>query len=291
MNPPSAATHARGGWYRAASWLCRLAVLGHAAGMFAIVHGLLQTQFGNLLFMHFDYPHETAVAIEKVTVSIYLGLAVVALFYPCWPVLVVLAAYAFIEGWSRVFLGGERFSEYALFDQALRWTMPLVVLALEGCRRCGGFTTWRRPLANGLLRVGIATVFLMHGLLCWWQNPKFVDLILGSLRNTFGGNATESAALEWMSWIAIVDFGVAAIVLLYPLGPVLAWAAFWGLITALSRVTSLGLQEYHEVLVRTSHFLAPLALWCLLLDARRARQQADQGVEPRPSAGSTSEGS
>lgn len=42
------------------------------------------------------------------------------------------------------------------------------------------------------------------------------------------------------------------------------WLSFWGLITALSQVTGLGLpgglSEYPEVLLRAPHFLAPLAL-------------------------------
>jgi hypothetical protein len=90
--------------------------------------------------------------------------------------------------------------------------------------------------------------------------------------------------------IAIVDFCVALAVLIYPtpllvprrLWPwpcaicpihrvivpaLLLWMTFWGLATAASRMTALGypngMYAYPELIVRGSHFLGPLALWCL----------------------------
>jgi hypothetical protein len=81
----------------------------------------------------------------------------------------------------------------------------------------------------------------------------------------------EATVAQGLRIIGLIDFAVALALLFRPLRVVLLWAAFWGLVTALSRMTAYGASQYPELLVRFTHFLVPLALWRLTaLTAKRA---------------------
>ena len=62
---------------------------------------------------------------------------------------------------------------------------------------------------------------------------------------------------------AVTRIATATAILFRPLRFILLWAAFWGLVTALSRLTAYGAFHYPDLLVRFPHFLVPLALWRL----------------------------
>jgi hypothetical protein len=69
--------------------------------------------------------------------------------------------------------------------------------------------------------------------------------------------------------------------------PLLVWLCFWSTVTAFSRMTALGVGSYPEVLLRSSHILAPVALWCLaayLSELRARRDVVDEVVPSAPSA-------
>lgn len=277
-----------------ASWLLRLAVLGHAIALFAMVFSARQTQFGNYLFMDLlvqrEDPHAEAVLIERITVSLYLAMGVLTLIKPLWPVLLLMAAYAFIEAASATHNAGYRFSDWAIPSQALRFGAPLVLMLLVLMPKIRLLAPWTPTAAASLLRVLVATVFFAHGYQALMANPRFIDLIIGTFANMLDTRITEAQATTMLHVIAIVDFCVAAAILIYPrpllvprrlwaspcricairrvIVPVLClWLALWGLLTAASRMTSLGhpemMSEYVEVVVRTSHVLGPLALWGL----------------------------
>lgn len=277
-----------------ASWLLRIGIALHAAALFLIVFSARQTQFGNVLFLewfvHLEDPHATAVLVEKITVSLYLAAGLVVLVKPFWPVLLLMAAYAFIEAASGTFNAGFRFSEWTIPAQALRFGLPLVLLIVVVAPRFRLLQRWTAPMAASLLRVLVAVVFFTHGYLALMENPRFIDLIIGSFGNILNMWVNEATAVMMLKVIAIVDFCVALAVLIYPT-PILVprklwaspcricairrvivpllmlWLAFWGLLTALSRMASLGytegMSEYLELLVRSPHVLGPLALWAL----------------------------
>ncbi|MFU8848480.1 MAG: hypothetical protein ACNA77_07160 [Opitutales bacterium] len=276
------------------SYLLRASVLIHALALFIIVFQTRQTQFGVLLFMNwlseFEDPYLAAVLVEKITVSLYLVAALVIVFKPYWPLLLFIAGYAFLEAYASAANSGFRYSEWSPAAQALRYGAPLVLLILVGAPKFEALRTWRLPLAVSLLRVFVAVVFFTHGYLALLGSPGFIDLIIGTSGNIFGARLSESAAVVLLKWIAVIDFCVALAVLVYPIpllvprslwaGPcricpirrgilpgLMCWLALWGLVTALSRMTSLGLPtglwQYPELLLRGSHFLGPLALWAL----------------------------
>ena len=97
--------------------------------------------------------------------------------------------------------------------------------------------------------------FVGHG--GWAVSGKvaFADLITKSLHNVFGLSVSTEAALPWVQFIGTVDLTIALIMVLALIGVwkgrgvlanlarsrvmvvIFAWAVFWGLATAFSRVT------------------------------------------------------
>ena len=258
-----------------AGWLLRAAVLLHALGVFLIVFSSLQTSFGNLVFLEWGFSHAQAVQIERVTVSMYLGLAIWAFIRPHWLVLVPVAGYVFLEAHTAFAMGGSRYSDLALGAQALRYLAPMALLLLVAPLLRNQPKRTHLSVVNWLLRIAVAVVFSVHGWEALQGYSRFIDLIIGTASNILDVRIAEQDAVLILQGIALVDFAVAGAVLVRPRWPVLLWLAFWGLVTALSRVTNLGLGAYTEVLVRAAHMLCPLALGFLLLALQRQPYPAD----------------
>lgn len=277
-------------------FLLRVSVFIHAVALFIIVFQTRQTQFGVLLFMdwlsEFEDPHLAAVLFEKITVSLYIAAGVVVLFKPYGALLLFMAGYAFLEALSGVMNNGSRYSEWSLVEQALRYGSPLVLLILASGSQMNLMRRWNRQLATALLRILVALVFFSHGYLALLGYPRFIDLIIGTSANIFGSRLSEASTVTLLKWTGGIDFGVALAVLIFPtplfiprrfwaspsqhslirravVPTLMLWLAAWGLVTALSRITALGLptglSQYPELLIRTSHMLGPLALWALLV--------------------------
>jgi len=241
-------------------WLLGAAILIHAIALFAMVFTAHQTHWGNYLFLVIGMPNAQAIFIEKITVSIFLIVTIVAVLRPRAYLLFPIFAYVFFEAYSGYYQGGYRFSDWTLATQALRYLTPLAFLVLV-LPQTRFFTESRKLLASGwLLRIGLVLLFISHGLLAFWENPAFIDLILGSAWNLLGISIAESTAVQVLKVIGIVDIVLAIGLLIRPWKWILYWMAFWGLLTAFSRITALGSWAYFEILLRASHILAPLIL-------------------------------
>lgn len=252
-------------------WILCSAVLVHAIGLWIVGFGARQTQFGNFLFMVLEFPHGQALVLERWFVSAFLLTAVVAFFRPRWWSLAPIVGYVLFEAWARYHQGGSHFSDLAIGAHALRWVTPLALigLVLPVLSR-----SWQLAWTDWMLRAAIATVFVVHGWECLRGYPVFADLIIGSTRNLMGISIAEATAYRAMTFIGVLDMAVAAAVLLRPHPAILLWAAFWGGLTALSRVTNLGMGQYVEVLMRASHVLAPLAVLALRAELPDLRSSA-----------------
>ncbi|TVR64698.1 MAG: metallophosphoesterase family protein [Gemmatimonadales bacterium] len=247
-----------------ARWLLSIAVAAHAVGLFVTVWGARQTHLGNFLFMVLEYPHGTAVTIEKWLVSVFLALALAQLLRPSLFLLLPVAGYVLFEAWAGAYQGGYRYSEWTVWAQTLRWSTPLALAVLVAWP----FARWlaegvRTAATSWILRGAVAMVFVVHGLECLWGYGAFADLIMGSARSVLDLRIREAQALQIMQVIGVVDLLVAAAVLVRPWRAVLLWAAFWGAITAVSRMTALGMGAWIEVALRTSHVLGPLTILAL----------------------------
>jgi len=112
------------------------------------------------------------------------------------------------------------------------------------------------------LRIAVFGEFLGHGVLALQHKASFVALI-----ESFTGFEAAICA-EILFVIGIIDLMVAFIVLFKPLRIVLAYAVFWGFVTALARplYAGAGILAFVE---RFTNWGAPLAL--LLLRGKTTR--------------------
>lgn len=244
--------------------ILNLAILLHAFGLFLTFFRGHHTNFGNYMFMVLEIDHSKAFSIETIAISIFLFFTVINVFFTRFFILFPIFLYILFEAWAGYFQGGYIFSELTFGAQVLRYVAPLSVLVLATWPFTNVLSDVKRTLVTSwILRIGIAVVFITHGAECLLGSSQFVDLIIGSGNNLLGIRASETTALQIMKVIGIVDIIVAIVVLIKPNKPILMWAIFWALITALSRMTALGIGAYTEVLMRASHVLGPLAVYIL----------------------------
>lgn len=93
--------------------------------------------------------------------------------------------------------------------------------------------------------------------------------VVSSAPNLVNVRPSEATASDLLRVIGIIDIAVAIAVILRPSPAVLAWASFWGAVTAASQMTAYGWGAYSELLVRSTHFLTPVALWLVVRESAR----------------------
>lgn len=244
--------------------LLGLAVFGTALGLAAATYRGDGTALNAYFFLTLEWSHTTAGRVERLLVALTLAFAFAAWLRPIWPAFLVVSGYALAEALTRSYERGQPYSEWALWAHAPRYLTPLgACFVVAGLRRgADGGGGWKFS-GELILRAGLAIVFAVHGLEAWRAHPGFVDLILSSAYRMGEWRIPELMATQALRLIGVVDLLVAASILIRPFRAVLLWAAFWGLVTALSRLTAYGVAYYPELLVRTSHVFVPLALWWL----------------------------
>jgi hypothetical protein len=241
-----------------ASLLLRSAVFIHMVGLTYALHTRAGSSIGGVALMDWGVPHATIAFHEKLWSLVLLAMATVLLVKPFAVLAFLIGVAVLLETAAAYSFGGEPFVEWSLYSGALRYGLPIAlgVLLLSDRR-------WSSVTASWLLRVALAVVFAFHGLQALYASPRFIDLLLGTTRNFTGIDMPESAAVAMLKAIAIVDFIVAGLILVRAWPALLAWLCFWSLITALSRMTTYGVMSFPELLVRSSHIMAPLAVYAL----------------------------
>ncbi len=168
----------------------------------------------------------------------------------------MIPAFAFLltESCFIAKMDGVGHAQWAPAAHALRYGTPLALALLA----------MKEPFGEAqvmmLLRVSLAFVFVTHGAEALMHYPRFIDLIIGSGENLFRWRITESQARSALTLIGVLDIAAGIAILVRAFPALLWWMAVWGLVTALSRMTSLGWEAYRDVLVRASHFLVPMIL-------------------------------
>jgi hypothetical protein len=116
-----------------------------------------------------------------------------------------------------------------------------------------------------VLRLAVALEFAGHGWLVFNGKPAWVPFV------TYWGIPLNDAALV-MRCVGLLDFVLAAHVLVRPFPPALLWMTFWGLFTALMR--PLTGEPFVEFVERGPNWGAPLALWLVLRHEPKRRARA-----------------
>tara|TARA_Y100000310_G_C20638192_1_gene792391 strand:- start:1 stop:411 length:411 start_codon:yes stop_codon:yes gene_type:complete len=105
--------------------------------------------------------------------------------------------------------------------------------------------------AEGLLRLGVFGSFLGHGVFA-------LQVKQGWLPYFTAVGMSEALGAQLLPLIGIMDIVVALIALFYPIRIVMAWAAVWGLWTALLR--PIAGEPIWDFVERWANWAAPLAL-------------------------------
>src|SRR5690606_11480364 len=141
-------------------------------------------------------PHSTIFLWERIAATLLLGAAASLFVYPRAIILLFISILIFIDSYARQIAGGEAFSQYALAANALRWLLPLALLFLLSKSAWLPSRPTRTRIGEWILRIGLATVFLTHGLEAMGHHPGFIDLLIGSARNLLQVSLKENTATQ-----------------------------------------------------------------------------------------------
>ena len=153
-------------------------------------------------------------------------------------------------------MGGAPFTELSVGGHAARIAAPLLLAVWD-----------RTKSVSWVLRVAIASTFAIHGYESVMLHPRFVDLILAADRNVFELGLSQRVAEVLLRVIGLHDIALAALVLYGRKNArLLGWMAFWGFVTAFSRVVQSGEGGLHHTFVRAANGGLPLVM--LFLNTR-----------------------
>jgi hypothetical protein len=246
--------------HRAAWFVLSAVVLVQAAGL-VLTAARDGTALGSFTFLELLWPEPSSQLLERAGVTLAVLASAVAVFARSVPVriggaAIAAAFFAFLSVLESR-LGGAPFASLALPAHATRIAAPLVL------------ATWSLPGARRwILRGAVAITFAIHGLEALWLHPGFVDFLLIADLRLVGAGLDQHTAEILLRAIGIVDLVVAALLLTgRDWRPVLGWLAFWGFVTAGSRMVQGGEGALHHTLIRAAN--GGLAL-VLLLCARNS---------------------
>jgi len=226
-----------------------------------------------------NWNEATGLAVHQAIGWLVLAAGVCVVLRPCAAVLGPLSFLQFLfavamwrTGYGYVpqaaWLSPQWAALFPLATQSARIVAPLALLLFDPWRVERPLSRRRIRLAMGLLLWGAAFVFLSHGIEAWHLHPVFVDLLIGTSGRLLGVALSQSSAEAMLSIIGVFDIIVAVACLFPRLRGVLWWMAFWGGVTALSRVTAFGWESaWYAAAIRMPHLGAPLVVvlyWHLL---------------------------
>lgn len=194
--------------------------------------------------------------VEGVMILLLLLSAVCIWIKPARWLSLAGAAVMISEMLSETFMPSAKYPMLYWGEWTLRYCAPLIAILLFQA------TDKSKAWGDRIMRLSIVLVFAMHGIKALFTDPKFIDYLLVALRR-IGVGMEEAHAAGLLHIIGAVDILLAAHLLFFKPERnrmVLIWIAAWGAITALARITYGGFGNWHEVLIRSSHFLVPIAL-------------------------------
>ena len=189
-------------------------------------------------------------------------------------------AHSLLHAWR----GGSFMAEWAVAAHAVRIFTPLALIAFLVAKRDAKPIDGLVVMGDWILRLAVAATFITHGVEAIRLNPAFVDLLIGSANNLLGWAMSQSTATIMLYVIGVIDIALAVALLARRWRSVAGYLAFWGIVTACSRVTAAGLvgfaAAYPETLIRAANGGAPLALLILYFGLAAQRRAVAQPILP-----------
>lgn len=236
-------------------WTLRVGVLTGALGLLRIVY-VDGTAVGTTMFMTLGWSEAFMLAVERTLAWTAFACAAVAVVRTVRPALVFVAAWFFLVAVATWYQGGSFGSAFAVPAHATRYLLPLALIAsawpMDSMRRA--------RLAERILQVAAAATFAAHGVEALAGHPRFIDYIITAFRRV-GFAFSEQGARHLLIAIGVQDLFLAALILARRWRAVAGYMAFWGAITAGSRMVHMGLAKWPATLVRAANVAVPLALY------------------------------
>jgi len=241
----------------------------------------------------------TALAIQQAAGWLMLIAGFCTLLRPCAAVLGPVALVQFLlavamwridDGFSleSKWLAPQVTALFPLLTQMARYAAPVGLLLLDPWRVERPLTDRRVHFAIGLLRWAVAITFLAHGIEAWRLHPEFIDYWIATSERFFGTRMSQQTAQWLLRLIGMVDILTAVTCVCTRWRTVWWWMAFWGGLTAASRIIAFGVSiGWSATLMRAPHCGIPLAV---ALYFRLVRWNSHQSTAERTEAPFGNEG-
>lgn len=276
-------------------WALRIAVALQCLGTWdwftrwqetPFLHWLLDpTDVGGL-----NWSEPTALVVQQTVGWLTLLAGACVLARPCAAVLgpvalvqllIAVAMWRTDDGFTLEsnWLSPQTTALFPLATHVARIAAPLGLLLLDPWRAERPLSNRRVAPAIGGLRWAMAITFFAHGIEAWQLHPEFIDYWISASEAILGTRMSQPAAEQLLQLIGAMDMLVAIACVSTRWRSVWWWMAFWGGVTALSRVAAFGLNAgWFAACMRAPHVGAPLAVvlyWHLVEWPR-----ADSAAEP-----------
>ena len=189
----------------------------------------------------------------------------------------------FVAGWfvadALAYMArGELYSKFVLGEVAVRYAAPLAL----GCLLLPGDSNGRNgsEVAKWILTIATSATFLIHGYKAVELYGPFTDLILLTDMKCFGIGFEQATVETGLALIGWIDIGLALVLVATRWRWTAAYMVFWGLLTAVSRMTAFGVFAWPETLVRTANWGSPLVLLllCFALQSGKRSDNLEAGL-------------
>ena len=219
--------------------------------------------------------------IRKIDRGIGVFLCLLACLVMVWPGrsrliivgLVFAAVFIVVDACCATLNAGKAFSDLSLPSMATRVAAPLAMALGIGFTR--PLQAWPKVATRSLdllLRWSLAATFCAHGYKAVQGHAAFQDLIALSSRR-IGLSLDETTISLLLTVIGWQDILLAIAIVLVRTRWLLWWLAAWGIITAFSRITAMGLDVVDLTMLRAAN--GGLALVLLTFWQWQSRQTSE----------------
>lgn len=183
-------------------------------------------------------------------------------------ILILISLWLFCQSVGSVLNGGKRYSDFAILAHATRWALPLIAWLGFYLKARGKALETSRVFVDFML-LSTSITFLVHGWEAYSLNPPFQDLLYSSF-SMFGISISETINYSILKTVGLMDFTLAISILFFRNFKIFLWMAFWGLITALSRPLTMGLEAWPEFAMRIANCALPFVLFLTYKNSKKS---------------------
>ncbi|SMF28441.1 hypothetical protein [Pseudobacteriovorax antillogorgiicola] len=258
--------------------LCKVILLFQIAGMFSQIWNY-GSKFSSNLWYYLGLDSDLAKYVDKGAMGIILGLTLLGFVYEKRWIYSAIAAWVFFLACNAFYHGGSFGAVYSPFAHGVRYGLPLSLAIYLGHKE----SRFEHLLIG--LRWGVAITFIAHGIEAIYLNPKFIDFLIRIPRTYLDIEVSQGLAESLLIPIGVIDIFLGVVILRQENKYVLAYMAFWGLLTATVRLMFSPSHGFDPMLIRAANGLVPIAILMAAL-ARTLSKGSDEGnLEPTPVPG------